>query len=237
VTVLAAISPQAVRAAKGATTTIPIVFQSGVDPVLSGLVDSINKPGGNLTGFYRVASELVPKSLELLRDVLPAATAVAVLENPASFGFDTQSKDAQAATQSLGLRLHMEHASTEHGIDTAFASLAQTKVDALVIGNDSFFISRSEQLAALAVRYSVPSIATFREISKAGGLLSYDASLADQYRQVGVYVGRILKGEKLADLPVQQATKYDFVINLKTAKTLGITIPSGVLARADEVIE
>ena len=237
VSVIAAISPQAALAAKVATTTIPIVFQSGADPVTAGLVSSLNRPGGNLTGFYRAASEFVPKCMELLREVSPKATVVAVLINPTSVLRDLQSRDAQAAALDLGLQLHVLNASNEHDFEPVFKSLTDQKVGALVIGTDSFFTSRSEQLASMAARYLVPAIATSREFATAGGLMSYDASLADQYRQVGGYIGRILKGEKPADLPVQQATKYELVINLKTAKTLGLAIPDKLIAIADEVIE
>ena len=237
VSVIAAISPQAAKAAKAATATIPIVFQSGADPVTAGLVGSLNRPGGNLTGFYRAASEFVPKCMELLREVSPKATVVAVLLNPTSVLRDPQSRDAQAAARDLGLQLYVLNASTEHDFEPAFESLTELKVGALVIGTDSFFTSRSEQLASMAARYLVPAIATSREFAAAGGLMSYDASLEDQYRQVGRYIGRILKGERPAELPVQQATKYELVINLKTAKTLGLTIPDKLLAITDQVIE
>jgi putative ABC transport system substrate-binding protein len=237
VSVIAAISPQATLAAKTATTKIPIVFQSGADPVTAGLVASLNRPGGNLTGFYRSASEFVPKCMELLREVSPKATVVAVLLNPTSVLRDPQSRDAQAAARDLGMQLHVVNASTESDFEPAFKSLTELKVGALVIGTDSFFTSRSEQLASMTARYLVPAIATSREFAAAGGLMSYDASLADQYRQVGGYIGRILKGEKPAELPVQQATKYELVINLKTAKALGLTMPDKLLVIADEVIE
>ena len=237
VSVIAAISPQAALAAKAATTTISIVFQSGADPVMAGLVGSLNRPGGNLTGFYRAASEFVPKCMELLREVSPNAAAVAVLLNPTGMLGDQQSRDAQVAARDLGLQLHVLKASTERDFEPVFASLADLKVGALVIGTDSFFTSRSEQLASMTTRYLVPAIATSREFAAAGGLMSYDASLADQYRQVGRYIGRILKGEKPAELPVQQATKYELVINLKTAKAFGLTIPDKLLAIADGVIE
>jgi putative ABC transport system substrate-binding protein len=237
VSVIAAISPQAAKAAKAATTAIPIVFQSGADPVTAGLVGSLNRPGGNLTGFYRAASEFVPKCMELVREVSPNAAVVAVLINPTGVLGDQQSRDAQVAARDLGLQLHVLNASTERDFEPVFASLTDLKVGALVIGTDSFFTSRSEQLASMATRYHAPAIATSREFAAAGGLMSYDASLADQYRQVGRYIGRILKGEKPAELPVQQATKYELVINLKTANALGLTIPNKLLAIADEVIE
>jgi putative ABC transport system substrate-binding protein len=236
VSVIAAISPQATLAAKTATTTIPIVFQSGAD-VTAGLVGSLNRPGGNLTGFYRAASEFVPKCMELLREVSPKATVVAVLLNPTSVLRDPQTRDAEAAARDLGLQLHVLNASTEDDFEPVFKSLTELKVGALVIGTDSFFTSRSEQLASIAARYLVPAIATSREFAAAGGLMSYDASLEDQYRQVGRYIGRILKDERPTELPVQQATKYELFINLKTAKDLGLTIPDRLLAIADEVIE
>jgi putative ABC transport system substrate-binding protein len=235
--VIAAINPQSGRAAMAATTTIPIVFQSGIDPVVAGLVNSLNKPGGNVTGFYRVTSEFVPKCLELVREVSPKVEIVAVLLNPTSRSSDIQLRNAQAAAVSLGLRLSVENASSDREIESAFSSLELQKIDAVVIANDSYFISRSKLLASLALRAAMPTIATSREFTEAGGLMSYDASLVDQYRQVGVYVGRVLKGEKPADLPVQQATKYELLINLKTAKALGLTVPALLLATADEVIE
>jgi putative tryptophan/tyrosine transport system substrate-binding protein len=235
--VIAAINPQSGRAAMAATTAIPIVFQSGIDPVMAGLVNSLNKPGGNVTGFYRVTSELVPKCLELIRELSPKVEIVAVLLNPTSRSSDIQLRNAQAAAVSLGLRLSVMNASSDREIESAFSSLELQKIDAVVIANDSYFISRSKLLASLAVRAAMPTIATSREFTEAGGLMSYDASLLDQYRQVGVYVGRVLKGEKPADLPVQQATKYELLINLKTAKALGLTVPALLLATADEVIE
>jgi putative ABC transport system substrate-binding protein len=235
--VIAAINPQSGRAAMAATTTIPIVFQSGIDPVVAGLVNSLNKPGGNVTGFYRVTSEFVPKCLELVREVSPKVEIVAVLLNPTSRSSDIQLRNAQAAAVSLGLRLSVMNASSDREIESAFISLELQKIDAMVIANDSYFISRSKLLAALALRAAMPTIATSREFTEAGGLMSYDASLVDQYRQVGIYVGRVLKGEKPADLPVQQATKYELLINLKTAKALGLTVPALLLATANEVIE
>jgi putative ABC transport system substrate-binding protein len=235
--VIAAINPQSGRAAMAATTTIPIVFQSGIDPVVAGLVSSLNKPGGNVTGFYRVTSEFVPKCLELVRELSSKVETVGVLLNPTSRSSDIQLRNAQAAAVSLGLRLSVENASSDREIESAFISLELQKIDAMVIANDSYFISRSKLLASLALHAAMPTIATSREFTEAGGLMSYDASLVDQYRQVGVYVGRVLKGEKPADLPVQQATKYELFINLKTAKALGLTVPALLLATADEVIE
>jgi putative ABC transport system substrate-binding protein len=238
VAVIAAISPFAAMAAKAATSTIPIIFQTGADPVAAGLVDSLNRPSGNLTGFYRFADDLVPKCLELLHEAVPNATMMAFLLNPATPSAETRSREAQAAAQSLGLKqLHVLNAATEGEIEAAFATLVQQGVGAVVIGQDAFANSRSEQLAALAHRYALPAIFSLREFAAAGGLMAYGASLADQYRQVGVYIGRILKGEKPADLPVQQSTKVELVINVKTAEAFGLTVPLSLLGRADEVIE
>ena len=236
VAVIAANGP-AVVAAKAATTEIPIVFSVGLDPVTSGLVASLNRPGGNLTGDTILFDELGPKRLELMRELVPAATLVAVLVNPAYPTAETQSKDMQAAARTLGLEIHILHASTERDFDTAFATLAQLRAGALVIGNDLFFNSRSEQLAALMIRHRMPTIFQTREFAIAGGLASYGGSIKDLYRQVGVYTGRVLKGEKPADLPVHQTTKVELIVNLKTAKALGIAIPISLLGRADEVIE
>ena len=236
VAVIAANGP-AVVAAKAATTKIPIVFSVGLDPVTSGLVASLNRPGGNLTGDTILFDELGPKRLELMRELVPAATLVAVLVNPAYPTAETQSKDMQAAARTLGLDIHILHASTELDFDTAFVTLAQLRAGALVIGNDSFFNSRSEQLAALMIRHRMPTIFQTREFAIAGGLASYGGSIKDSYRQVGVYTGRVLKGEKPADLPVQQTTKVELIVNLKTAKALGLSIPLSLLGRADEVIE
>ncbi len=235
---IAAISPPAARAAKAATATIPIVFQSGADPVTAGLVSSLNRPSENLTGFYRLVTEFVPKCLELLRQVLPKSTLIALLVNPTNkSAIETQLRDAQTAASSLGLELQILSAGSAGDLDRVFASLSRAKIDGLVIGTDSFFIDRSKQLAALTLRYAMPAIGTSREFARAGGLMSYDASLADQYRQVGGYIGRILKGEKPGELPVQQATKYELIFNRKTAQTFGLKVPDQLLAIADEVIE
>jgi putative ABC transport system substrate-binding protein len=224
-------------AAKAASATIPIVFQTAADPVAFGLVASLNRPGGNVTGLTSLNVEVGPKRLELLHEVVPAATLIALLVNPTSPTAETFSRDAQAAARTLGLQLHVLYASTEREIDTVFTTLVQLRAGGLVIGSDTLFNSHREQLAALTVRHAVPAIYQSRAFSAAGGLMSYGGDIADQYRQVGVYTGRVLKGEKPADLPVQQATKVELTINMKTAKTLGLTVPFSLLANADEVIE
>jgi putative tryptophan/tyrosine transport system substrate-binding protein len=236
VAVIAANGPAA-RVAKVATTTIPIVFLVAANPVEVGLVASLNRPGGNLTGVTTLTAELGPKQLELLRELVPTATTIAVLLNPTNPGTETRSRELQAAARILGLQLHVLYASTERDFDTAFATLVQLRAGGLVIGPDAFFVSRSEQLAALTVRHAVPTIYQFREFAAAGGLMSYGGSITDAYRLMGVYTGRILKGEKAADLPVQQATKVELALNLKTAMALGLTVPLALLGRADEVIE
>jgi putative tryptophan/tyrosine transport system substrate-binding protein len=237
VTVIATGGSPAALAAKAATTTIPIVFQAGVDPVAMGLVGSLNRPSGNLTGVTTLGSELGPKRLELLHDLVPTATNIAMLVNPTNPDAETQSRGAQAAANALGLQLHVLHASAERDFDTVFATLFKLRPSALVIGADPFFISRREQIGALALRHAVPAIYQFREFAAAGGLMSYGSSLADSVHLAGIYTGRILKGEKPADLPVQQSTKVELIINLKTAKALGLTVPLALLTRADEVIE
>jgi ABC-type uncharacterized transport system substrate-binding protein len=237
VTVIAANSPAPVMAAKAATTTIPIVFATGYDPVAGGLVASLARPGGNLTGVTSLTAEVGPKRLELLRELVPTVT-IGLLVNPAAGSFaETISSDLQVAARQLGLQFHMLYASAERDFDAVFATLAQLRVGGLVIGSDPFFNSRSEQLAVLAIRHGMPAVYQYREFAAAGGLMSYGGSLTDMYRQVGVHTGRILKGEKPADLPVQQTTKVELIINLKTAKTLGLEVPPPLLARADEVIE
>jgi putative ABC transport system substrate-binding protein len=238
VAVIAAISPSAAQAAKSATTTIPIVFQSGSDPVELGLVESLNRPGGNVTGITRLATELVPKLLEVLHEAVPNAETIALLMNPASVNAKAKAQEAQVAAHSLGLQqLQLLNASTAAEIDAAFAALVQRRSNALLIGQDVFFNNQVQQLAALALHNAVPAIYSLREFAVAGGLMSYGASLADQYHLVGLYVGRILKGAHPADLPVQQPTKFEFIVNLKTATALGLTMPATLLATADEVIE
>jgi putative ABC transport system substrate-binding protein len=225
-------------AAKAATATIPIVFGTGGDPVAAGLVSSLNRPGGNITGVTTLAVELGQKQLEVLTELVPAATVIALVVNPANpSNADTLSRDLQAAARIRGVGLHVLHASTESDLDTVFATLPRLRAGALVIGSDPFFNSRPQQLVALATRHAVPTMYPYREYTMAGGLVSYGESLADPYRLVGTYVGRILKGEKPADLPVQQSTKVELFINLKTAKALGLTIPRHLLIAADEVIE
>jgi putative ABC transport system substrate-binding protein len=229
-------SPAAL-AAKTASMTIPIVFQVGNDPVQTGLVASLNRPGGNLTGVNSLNGELMPKQLELLHEFVPKATIIAFLQNPTNPLTETQSRDIQAAARALGLQLHILYASTERDFDTVFATLVRLPAGGLVIIADPFFQSRSEQLAALALRHALPAIAQLREFVVAGGAMSYGGSIREQLRQVGVYAGRILKGEKPADLPVQQSTKVELIINLKTTKALGLTVPLALVASADELIE
>jgi len=231
-------STPAAFAAKAATTTIPIVFSVGVDPVAVGLVASLNRPGGNLTGVTNLNAEILPKRLELMHELVPTATTIALLVNPSNpLVAETESRDAQTAARTLGLQLHVLHASTDRDFDTVFASLAQMRAVALVINTDVFFNSRSEQLAALALRHTVPAIFQYREFVASGGLMSYGTSSTDVFRQVGIYTSRLLRGESPADLPVQQVTKIELIINLKTARTLGLTVPLSLLGRADEVIE
>jgi putative ABC transport system substrate-binding protein len=228
----------AALAAKAATTTTPIVFSSGLDPVKAGLVASLNRPGGNVTGISSMSGELVAKQLELLHEVVPSATVIVLLVNPTNPALaGSLSTTLQAAARVLGLRLDVLHASTEPEIDAAFEMVVRLRAGGLVIGADGFFSARSEQLAALALRYAVPAISPYPPFAVAGGLMKYGASPSDGFRLAGVYAGRILKGEKPADLPVMQSTKYELAINLKTAKALGLEIPVTVLARADEVIE
>jgi putative ABC transport system substrate-binding protein len=232
-----AANTQAAPVAKAATSTIPIVFVIGGDPVAAGFVASLNRPGGNLTGVSSLSVEIEPKRLQLLHELVPTAIVMAVLINPTNPNAELQSRGMQAAARAIGLQLHVLHASTERDFDTAFATLVQLRASALVIGVDAFFITRSEQLAALALRHAMPAIFLYREFAAAGGLMSYGDSNADAFRLMGVYAGRILKGEKPADMPVQQATKFQLIINLKTAKALGLTVPLPLLGRADEVIE
>jgi len=236
VAVIVANSP-GVQAIKTAITTIPIVFTTASDPVQVGLVASLARPGSNVTGVTQFNVEVAPKRLEMVRELLPAATMIGVLINPTNPQTEALLKDLDTASHTLGLQLHVLHANAERDFITAFATLAQLQASALVIAPDGFFLSRSEELAALAVRHAVPTIFQDRPFVTAGGLMSYGGSTADSYRLAGVYAGRILKGEKPADLPVQQPARIELIINLKTAKTLGVTVPLPLLARADEVIE
>jgi putative ABC transport system substrate-binding protein len=238
VTVIAATTTPATLAAKAATSTVPIVFTTGGDPVELGLVASLNRPGRNLTGVTNLNVEVVPKRLELARELFPGATTVALLVNPANPVAATVSKDLQAVADTLGVRLHVLHASTEADFEAAFATAVQLRAAALVItAADPVFGSYAAQLGALALRHRVPAIYQYREFAAAGGLMSYGGYTTDTYRLGGVYTGRILKGEKPADLPVVQSTKVELIINLKTAKALGITVPLPLSGRADEIIE
>jgi len=231
-------STPAALAAQAATTTIPIVFSIGGDPVQFGLVASLNRPGGNLTGGTFLSIEVGPKRLELLHELVPMATVVGLLVNPTNPNLaEPTTKNLRAAAHTLGLQLHILNASTDRDFDTVFATLIQLQLGALVIGADPFFSSRLEQLAALTVRHAVPTVYQTREFTAAGGLMSYGASFTDAFRAAGVYTGRILKGDKPADLPVQQLVKVELIINRKTAKALGLTVPPALLARANEVIE
>ena len=238
VAVIVAAGTAAAIAAKAATTTIPIVFSSSGDPVALGLVASLARPGGNITGTTRLNVEVVGKRLQLLHEMVPAATVLALLVNPANPALtEPLSRNAEAAARTLGLTLHVLRASNEREIEGAFATLVQLRAGALMIAPDAFFNSRTTQVVALAVRHRTPAIGQDREFVAAGGLMSYGGPIDDGYRIVDTYVGRILKGEKPADLPVQQATRLGMAINLKTAKALGLTVPRLVLAQADEVIE
>jgi putative ABC transport system substrate-binding protein len=234
--IVAAGGNQSARAAKAATTTVPIVFYSG-DPVAEGLVSSLNRPGGNMTGMSTFAPALGGKRVDLLRELLPGASALAMLINPNYAPAAAEAAETENAARALGHKLSVFKASSEGGIEAAFATLAQQRPDALIVGADPFFNSRREQLATLAVRNSILAIYVWREFVVAGGLMSYGDDFADGYRQLGIYVGRILKGANPADLPVIRPTKFELVINLKTAKALGLKFPPTMLATADEVIE
>jgi putative ABC transport system substrate-binding protein len=238
VAVIVATTTPAALAAKAATTTIPIVFETGLDPFQLGLVTSLNRPGGNVTGVTSLNTQVAPKRLELLHELLPTASVMALLVNPTDPALaEPTTKETLAAAHTLGLELHVLNASTERDFDAVFANLIQLRAGGLAIGDDAFFYSRKEQLGALSLRHAVPTIYEHREFAVAGGLLGYGSDITDAYRLAGNYTGRVLKGDKPADLPIQQATKVELYINMKTAKTLGITFPLTLLGRADEVIE
>jgi putative tryptophan/tyrosine transport system substrate-binding protein len=237
VAVIALIGTDEALAAKAATTAIPIVFHIGGDPIRLGLVTSLNRPAGNLTGMTSLNEEVLPKQFELLHELMPTATTIGLLVNPASAQIEFNTRWAETAAHQLGLKLHVLRASAEQDLDTVFETLLQLHVGALVIGSDSFFTIQSNRLGALALRHSVPVTASNREFAVGGGLMCYGPSITDLFRKVGVYTGRVLKGEKPADLPVQQPTILRLVLNMKTARALGLTVPLSILLRADEVIE
>jgi putative tryptophan/tyrosine transport system substrate-binding protein len=238
VTVIAAHTTPAALAAQAATTTIPIVFEAGSDPIRLGLVASLNQPGGNVTGVTNLIVEVGPKRLELLHELLPTASVMALLVNPADRALAlAQSREVQSAARALGLELHVLNASTERDFDAVFANLIRLRAGGLVIGAGSIFVRAVEQLAALTVRHAVPAIYQSRNFPAAGGLMSYGSDVTDSYRLAGIYTGRVLKGDNPADLPVQEATKFELSINLKTARAFGITVPLPLLGRADVVIE
>jgi putative ABC transport system substrate-binding protein len=225
------------RAAKAATATIPIVATFSTDPVAAGLVSSFSRPGGNLTGISDLTTTLEPKRLELLHELVPQARTIAVVLNPTFPPSAQQLKDIQEAARAIGVRLHILRASTDEEIELAFASITELNVPAFTIASDPFLLTRRDKIVALAARHAVPGMYFFRDYPLAGGLMSYGTDLADVYQQIGLYAGRVLKGDKPADLPIMQPTKFELSINLKTARTLGIEIPATLLARADEVIE
>ena len=238
VAVIVATNTPGALAAKSATSIVPIVFNVGVDPIEAGLVSRLNRPGSNLTGVSTLNVELASKQLEMLHEVIPAATDIAILTNPSSPAFaEPLLKHLDTAARTLGLNLHMLQVSTDSEVEQAFVTILQLRAGALVIASDPFLNSRSERLAAFALRYGVPTMHQIREFPAAGGLMGYGSSISDSYRLVGTYAGRILKGAKPSDLPVEQVTRIELVLNLNAAKALGVSFPPSVLARADEVIE
>jgi ABC-type uncharacterized transport system substrate-binding protein len=237
VALIVAAGSSSALAAKAETTTLPIVFSAAVDPVAIGLVASLDRPGGNVTGVTNMSVELVQKQVEMLHELVPTATVTAALLNPTFPGSESQSRDLQAAARKLGLQLHVLHASTDRDFDPIFATMVQLRAGMLVIGADPYFFGHRDQIAALAIRHRMPAIFFLREFATVGGLMSYGPIVTESYRQVGIYAGRTLKGEKSANLPVMQSTKFQLVINLRTAKALGLEVPPPLLARADEVIE
>jgi putative tryptophan/tyrosine transport system substrate-binding protein len=237
VAMIGAFGPPAVLAAKAATATIPIVFVTGADPIKFGFVASFNRPGGNITGIWMVSTVLAQKRMQLIRELLPKAELIALLVNPTSPVAEPQTRDAQAAADALGLKLSVLSAVTENDFDQVFATVVQQRADALFISADPFLSSRRERLVALAARHAIPTLYEIREFAEAGGLMSYGTVLREGYYKGGIYAGRILKGVNPADLPVEQVNKLELVINLKTAKALGLQIPDKLLAVADEVIE
>jgi len=237
VAVIAAVTGPSALAAKAATTTVPIVFWTALDPIEFGLGASLSRPVGNVTGVTSLSLTLGPKRLELLHELLPTATVIALLFNPTGANAEVQARIMQVAARSLGIQLYVLHASIERDFDAAFSKLAELRASGMVIGQDVFFGSRSEQLAALTVRHAIPAIAADRDFAVAGGLITYSSNTIETAYQYGFYVGRILRGEKPADLPIMQPTKFDLVINMKAAKALGIEVPRTVFVRANEVIE
>jgi putative ABC transport system substrate-binding protein len=242
VNVIVTWGPTAIRAAKmvqdtGVGAAIPIVFAAGTDPVAEGIVASLNRPGGNITGVTSIAAALAAKRLQFLRELVPNVESIGLLTNSDDPAAVNERRDAEVAASALGWRLHTVVAKNERELDTAFEMLVQKNTTVLVVISDTFFLSRLDRIAALATRYPLPTIAPYREFTTRGGLMSYGTSIPDVFRQTGVYTGRVLRGAKPADLPILQPTKFEFVINLKTAKTLGLTVPPGLLAIADEVID
>jgi putative tryptophan/tyrosine transport system substrate-binding protein len=237
VSVIAATSTPAIPVAKAATSTIPIVFTTGADPVKLGFVASLNKPGGNVTGVNFFTAELGSKQAELLHELIPAAAHVGLLVNPNYPATDAMTRDTTAAASAIGFQIDVMQASDSREIEAAFGALVRNKADALLVGSDSFFVSRRLQIATLAARHAIPTVYPVRDFAEAGGLMSYGASQTEAYRQAGIYTGKILKGTKPADLPVMQSTRFELVINLPTARAIGLEIPPMLLARADAVIE